>query len=165
MFGILDVIDALDIEHGGNLIIMVGPPGAGKTTIAEQICDSYDNFVIVSPDKVREELTGDASNQTQNERVFSRVYNQLTSYLEHGKNVVYDATNCRSHHRYKIISVCENYAYRIICVMSTTPISDCIARNNERNKPVPEDVIEKMYFNLRKHPPIIFEGFDMIVRF
>lgn len=161
----LNFINTLDLKHGGNLIIMVGPPGAGKTTIAEEIVDKFDNFVIVSPDKIREEVTGDMSNQSQNEVVFGRVYGQLSAYLEDGRNVVYDATNCRSTYRYKIIDTCKDYACNIICLMSTTPISECIRRNNERNRVVPEDVIEKMYFNLRKHPPIIFEGYDLIARF
>ncbi len=158
-------INSLDLEHGGNLIIMVGPPGAGKTTIAKEIVDKFDNFVIVSPDKIREEITGDMTDQSQNELVFGRVYGQLSAYLEDGQNVVYDATNCRSTYRYKIIDVCKNYAYKIVCLMSTTPIAECIRRNSERHRTVPGDVIEKMYFNLRKHPPIIFEGYDLIARF
>lgn len=161
----LSFINTLDLMRGGNLIIMVGPPGSGKSTIADDICKKFKNFVIVSPDKIREEMTGDTSDQTQNDVVFGRVYGLLTSYLEDGYNVIYDATNCRSTYRYKIIDVCKSYAYKIICLMSTTPISECIKRNNSRNRHVPEDVIEKMYFNLRKHPPIIFEGYDLIVRF
>lgn len=161
----LGFLNTWDLEHGGNLIIMVGPPGAGKTTIAKEIVDTFGNFVIVSPDKIREEITGDINNQSQNEIVFSRVYGQLNAYLKDGYNVIYDATNCRSTYRYKIVDVCKAYAYKIICLMSTTPIAECIRRNNDRNRVVPEDVIEKMYFNLRKHPPIIFEGYDLIAKF
>lgn len=160
-----EFLNNLDLEHGGNLIIMVGPPCSGKTTVAEKIINEFDNFIVVSPDKIREEVTGSMNNQSQNEVVFGRVYNQLNTYLENGQNVIYDATNCRSTYRYKIIDVCKDHAYKIICLMSTTPISECIRRNNKRNQFVPEDVIEKMYFNLRKHPPIIFEGYDLIARF
>ena len=161
----LGFLNTLDLEHGGNLIIMVGPPGSGKTFIAEEIVNKFDNFVIVSPDKIREEITNDMSNQSQNDIVFGRVYGQLSAYLDGGQNVVYDATNCRSTYRRKIIDVCETHAYKIICLMSTTPIAECIRRNKYRDRIVPEDVIERMYFNLRKHPPIIFEGYDLIVRF
>ena len=161
----LSFLNTLDLKHGGILIIMVGPPGAGKTTIAEEIVDKFDNFVIVSPDKIREEITGDMNNQSQNEVVFGRVYGQLSAYLEDGRNVVYDATNCRSTYRHKIIDACKGYAYKIICLMSTTPIAECVRRNDKRNQNVPEAVIERMYFNLRKHPPIIFEGYDLIARF
>ena len=158
-------IDTLDLEHGGNLIMLVGPPCAGKTTIAEEICDKYDNFVIVSPDQVRKEVNGDSTIQANNDIVFGRVYGQLTAYLEDGKNVVYDATNCRAVYRYKIVDVCSPYAYKIVCLMGTTSLSECIKRNEERDRAVPEDVIERMYLTFRKHPPVIFEGYDMIVRF
>lgn len=161
-FGIIDI---LDLKLGSNLIILVGPPGSGKTTIAQKIVDNFDNFVIVSPDKIREEITGDTKNQTRNDAVFARVYNDLVTHLDAGRNVIYDATNCRAIYRYKIVDACKDHARNIMCAVSTTPISECIRRNNERDRHVPEDVIEKMYFNLRKHPPIIFEGYDLIVRF
>lgn len=161
----LSFIELLDIEHGGNIILLAGPPGAGKTTIANDIVNKFDNFVIVSPDKIREEITGDSASQAQNDAVFARVYSMLVSYLDAGYNVIYDATNCRSTYRYKIIDVVDEHAYKIICIMSTTPISECLRRNKERGRVVPEDVIEKMYFTLRKHPPVIFEGYDMIIKF
>lgn len=161
----LNFLNTLDLYHGGILVIMVGPPGAGKTTVADDIVDNFENFVLVSPDNIRKEFNTTNLDLSQTEIVFEKVYKQLNDSLKSGKNVVYDATNCRSTYRHKIINVCRHYTYKIICVMSTTPISECIKRNNERNGAVPEDVIEKMYFNLRKHPPVIFEGYDYIVRF
>ena len=161
----LNFINTLDLKSGGTVIILCGPPGSGKSTMANTIVDNFDNFKIIAPDKIREDITGDASSQSHNDVVFSKVYSLLVTYLCDGYNVVYDATNCRSAYRHKIINVVKDYADYIICLMSTTPISECIKRNEERNRHVPESVIEKMYFTLRKHPPVIFEGFDMIASF
>ena len=161
----LSFLKTFDTEHGGILIIMCGCPGSGKSTIAEEIAKRFDNFMIVSPDDIRKEITGNMSSQAQNDIVFARVYGQLQSYLDQGYNVIYDATNCRSQYRYKIIDVVKDSVYKIIGMVSTTPIVDCLKRNSLREDSVPDNIIEKMYFTLRNHPPTIFEGFDMIVRF
>lgn len=162
---ILDFLKNENLKDGGIFIIMCGPPGSGKSTLANTICENYDNFVIISPDKIREELTGDSSNQMQNDIVFARVYGQLNAYLENGQNVIYDATNCRSQYRYKIMNTVQHTAKKIFCLMATTPIGECLSRNSNRGRYVPDNVIEKMYFNLRNHPPVIFEGYDAIIRF
>jgi predicted kinase len=61
-----------------------------------------------------------------------------------------------------VLDYCSNDAKIIFCIVFTTSIATCIDRNRERNKPVPEDVIENMWFTLKKHPPTIFEGYDAI---
>ena len=154
-----------EVFDGGILVMLVGPPGAGKSTIAENIKNEYMNFEIVCPDKVREEVTGDANNQSRNTEVFGKVYNKLIELLADGSNVIYDATNCRSIYRYKILDVCKDYFKKVICVVVTTNIGDCLERNRTRyERNVPEDVIENMYFTLKKHPPTIFEGYDAIFK-
>lgn len=158
-------LNGLDLNNGRIFIIMVGPPGAGKTTVSKKLVDDY-GFVRICPDDIREEITGNANNQDHNEEVFTKVYSRLSEYLNQGFNVVYDATNCRSAYRFKVLDIARKSANTIVCMVSTTPISDCLERNkNSYERHVPEEVIERMYFTLKKHPPTIFEGYDLIVGF
>ena len=154
-----------ELFDGGILIVLVGPPGSGKSTIAKSIKEQYMNFEIICPDDIRKEITGDPKDQTKNTEVFNKVYSRLSYFLNEGYNVVYDATNCRSPYRYRVLDACKNTAKKVICIMVTTPIRECLERNRTRcENHVPEDVIENMYFSLKKHPPTIFEGYDAIFK-
>lgn len=160
----IDILSEKQLVCGGNLVILVGPPGCGKSTYAKDLAMSDNNWVIVSPDDIRSEVTGDAGDQTQNTLVFSKVYKDIIESLNRGFNVIYDATNCRSAYRHKILDLVDGHTNKIVCVVFTTSISDCLRHNAQRDRNVPENVIERMYFTLKKHPPTIFEGYDAIVK-
>lgn len=161
----IDIMDSFDLSNGGIFVIMVGPPGSGKTITAEKLVEEY-GFIRICPDDIRQEITGDSTNQSRNDEVFAKVYSKLEQDLKNGYNVVYDATNCRTAYRLKILDIVSSFTDFIICLCATTPISVCLENNKNRIEGyVPEDVIERMYFTLRKHPPTIFEGYDLIVGF
>jgi len=155
--------DLIKTFPNGTLIILCGPPGSGKSTYASHLQHCY-YCPVVCPDDIRQELTGDASDQTHNTEVFDTVYKRLIYYLQCGYSVVYDATNCRPNYRTKILSVVKDLAKKVVCIIFTTPIAECIKRNAERDRKVPDSVIEKMYLGLRNHPPTIYEGYDVIIR-
>lgn len=154
-----------EVKLGSNFIILVGPPGSGKSSFAEEIKKTDDSWIVVSPDKIRESINGDASDQKNNVEVFKVVYQNLEDYLSDGYNVVYDATNCRAVYRVKILNAIKKYTNKCVCLVSSTSISECFERNAARNRVVPEDVIERMYFTLKKHQPTLSEGYDVIARF
>lgn len=72
------------------LILPIGISGSGKSYIYNK---DYKDCVQVSPDLIREELTGDISNQTKNKEVFKLAFERVDEYLNNGKDVFFDATN------------------------------------------------------------------------
>ena len=63
------------------LIVMVGLPGSGKSTYAKELIKKGRADIILSSDAIREELTGDESNQTVNDKVFKLLYQRMNDYF------------------------------------------------------------------------------------
>ena len=78
------------------LILPIGISGSGKSYIYNK---DYKDCVQVSPDLIREELTGDISNQTKNKEVFKLAFERVDEYLNEGQDVFFDATNVNKDQR------------------------------------------------------------------
>lgn len=79
-----------------NLVLPIGISGSGKSYIYNK---DYKDCVQVSPDLIREELTGSISNQSKNKEVFQLAFERVDYYLNNGKDVFFDATNVNKSQR------------------------------------------------------------------
>ena len=61
------------------LIVLVGIPGSGKTTLAQKITQR--GYHCLNADSIREELWGNALDQREPEKVFGKLYKQLEELL------------------------------------------------------------------------------------
>lgn len=141
------------------LILLVGPPGAGKTTYAEKYISAHRNTVHLSSDKIRKELWGDEATQGDNGEVFYRMQTRAIDDLNFGYDVIYDATNMTRKDRAGIISACPKFA-RIEAHIIWAPIETCIERDAERKRTVGKEVIDRMI--KRFQAPYYDEGIDEI---
>lgn len=80
------------------LILPIGISGSGKSYIYNK---DYKDCIQVSPDLIREELTGDISNQSRNKDVFRIAFERVDEYLNKGQDVFFDATNVNKGQRKK----------------------------------------------------------------
>lgn len=141
-----------------NFYMMVGLPGSGKTTFAHNI---EKEAVVISSDIIRKELWGSEEKQGDNKIVFEELEKRVMENLAADKSAVYDATNIKAKKR-------KDFLYRLrkipnvntVCMLMSVPYEQCLERNNERGRVVPEEVIEKMYMNFEV--PQIREGWNQI---
>lgn len=141
-----------------NFYMMVGLPGSGKTTFAHNI---EKEAVVISSDIIRKELWGSEEKQGDNKIVFEELEKRVMENLAADKSVVYDATNIKAKKR-------KDFLYRLrkipnvntVCMLMSVPYEQCLERDNERGRVVPEEVIEKMYMNFEV--PQIREGWNQI---
>lgn len=139
--------------------MMVGLPGSGKSFTAK----TFSNAVIHSSDAIRAEILGDENRQDQQDLVFQTLHERVLRDLADGVDVVYDATNLD----YKR---CMGFVQRVdamrlpalykVCVFMATPYEKCLTQNQNRERFVPESVIDRMYKKI--DIPMMAEGWDEI---
>lgn len=125
------------------LILLVGPPGTGKTVYGHEY--AYDNprTEYFSSDSIRNELYGDESTQGNPNEVFSIMQKRTVEALNNGLSVVYDATNMTRKDRAGIIAACPKFA-KIECHIVWAPVETCIERDAKRKRTVGKEVIDRM---------------------
>lgn len=144
------------------LWVMVGLSGSGKSSVAKEIAENNPNTVIVSLNKICEELTGDYGNQENNEEVCKVFRKRISEALENNTNVIADATNITMRSRRAIIENVKGIDCHKIAYLIPKPFDQCKLDNLNRQHPVPEEVLDGQ---LRKFQiPFYEEGWNLIKR-
>lgn len=147
----------MDKSQFGVLDILVGLPGSGKSTWAE---DFAGYAVIISTDQIREEINGNAADQSNGDKVWATAYNRARYWLHLGYNVIFDATNCGRANRRAVLQELKDHACKVNAFYFNTSIEECKRRNAARARVVPEKVIDRMAARLTV--PTRDEGFDRV---
>jgi predicted kinase len=137
----------------GRLHLLIGPAGSGKSTYART---HLPEFEVVSTDRMREELTGDPSDQSQNYLVFQRCMDRVRTLLGEGHEVVFDATNCSEALRSMPVQAGRWSGAEVVGYFFDASLTEALRRNQLRPRAVPEDVIRKQYRLLE--PPALYEA-------
>ncbi len=137
----------------GRLHLLVGPAGCGKSSWArEHLAET----VIVSSDRMREELTGDPGDQSQNYLVFQRCVDRVREELHRGRDVTFDATNCTERLREMPVQAGRWSGAEIVSHFFDVGLEAALERNRTRDRLVPEQVVRRHYEIL--DPPAIYEA-------
>ncbi|HDS74202.1 MAG TPA: ATP-binding protein, partial [Firmicutes bacterium] len=134
----------------GHMIVTVGIPGAGKTTWVERVLGSVP---IVSTDRLRGVLLGDATDQSRNDMIISRSIAAAESIAASGRTVVFDATNTNHRGRERIRRALRRSGARSTMVYFDTSLDEALRRNMIRPRAVPDEVIRKFYRRLEAPRP------------
>ena len=141
------------------IIVLVGLPGAGKSTLAEEY--RKQGYIIHSPDAIRNELCLHSLDDTQ--KVFDILKENLLADMVTGKNIVYDSTNLTRRRRMKFLDMIKDFDYEKICYVKLTSIDVCKNYNSQRvgYSRVPDREYNMMVdvFSL----PMSDEGWDKII--
>jgi predicted kinase len=146
-------LQAPEEKKARHLHLLVGPAGSGKTSWAHE---HLAHTEIVSSDRMREELTGDPSDQSQNYLVFERCMTRIRHFLHQGEEVTFDATNYEEDLRDQPVQTARWCGAQIHSYLFDISLDTALKRNLNRPRRVPKHVIRRHYRGLT--PPALYEA-------
>jgi predicted kinase len=151
-----------------HLILLIGLPGSGKSSLAQRLATEYRHCQIVSVDALRAKLE-DESSQGDGQQLWREIEQQLQQavqrFQEQRGKVIYDATNVAFGTRCRAIRLARAAGFtQITGVWVDTPFWLCLKRNRQRTQVVPELSILSMYCQLLIAPPSPQEDLEHLVR-
>ncbi|MEB3122346.1 MAG: ATP-binding protein [Snowella sp.] len=144
-------------------LFLIGCPSSGKSTLAYQLINQTPNYRIISTDQIRQKLFGDESIQGNWQLIEAEIFTQIQQNLTAGNSIIYDATNAKRAWRMALLQKLKSINnLDIIGLHLQTPLEICKQWNKQRQRQVPESIIESYYQALKQFPPIPAEGFTAI---
>jgi predicted kinase len=136
------------------LAVVCGPPGTGKTTIAEWIARRHDAR-LVRTDVVRGDVVDDPDyTETERKRVYKAVFRRIEAGVEDGSSVVADGTFDRREYRERVRRSATEAGVRFELIRVTCD-PGTVERRIERREDDESDATVENYHEIR-------DGFDSV---
>ena len=135
------------------LVILSGVPGSGKSYFSTALKNKRQHVYIVSSDGMRKLILGSQRDLSDEKTVWKVLYEVVKAYSFDEKGIVIlDATNIYSRYRIELFHMFKKYYKEIYLVFFSIKTETLINQNEEREYPVPLDVLQS--FRERLEPPI-----------
>jgi predicted kinase len=156
------------------IYLLIGLPGSGKSTWANQYAQNHENTIILNRDSLRTMIKGKYCFDLQYESFLKKMLdNMLKEALNYNYDIIIDETNLTIRRRLQIINIIHNYAKDMLIDHNLIPIKyiwftenvNNLKNRMKDNRNYTEqkwnDVIESMKKIFEAPSPI--EGYDQII--
>ena len=132
-----------------NVVLPIGTSGSGKSTFIKSL--PQENLVVIEPDAMRVEFTGDINDKSKDKEIYIEAANRAIKAIKQGKQVVFDTTNLTKDKRLPFIEAIKkaiptaNIQYKLMELnpeLAKQRIKAQIARGENRAN-VPDSTIDR----------------------
>jgi bifunctional polynucleotide phosphatase/kinase len=137
---------AFSLSEDPEIIIMVGYPGSGKSTIARKICEDNSKYIHIESDVLK---------------TSAKMIKNAAAHIADKKSIIFDATNSSVKKRKEYIEFAKKHGYNVTCVHVETSKEESYKRNKTREEA--KQVPKSAYSVYSKHfeQPKEEEGFRL----
>jgi predicted kinase len=144
------------------VILAIGNSGGGKTTAMKPFAEK-NNYLYLSADEIRKELTGNEEDQFVTGEAWSLVRKRMVKALNSNKDVVVDGTFAKGEERRRFVEYAlRNGARRVQGVLFNIDLETAVRRQLSRDRQVPKHALKRMDAFLEKDPVSLEDGFESL---
>lgn len=133
-----------DLPTLAGLVLLIGPPGSGKSTFAKKLIDLkiLERNSYISNDEIAKQMFGVTTDRGDKDgKIFAEQDRRITSLLEAGKTAIVDATNVKPEARQRLISIAQRFNSPITALCFRRSGDVLLRQNRSRNIAVPEGMV------------------------
>jgi len=135
------------------LIILVGLPASGKSTFAFKLKENLElkfqnKVIIIDPDKIRNKIFPNSFDFKNEPLIREKNIQSIRKHLIKDYIVISDDLNYYSSMRHDLKLIADSLNLKFYIIHISTPLRLCVKRNEERGKPIPNEVIINIYNKL-----------------
>lgn len=130
-----------DIPRLHGLVLLVGPPGSGKSTFAQKLIEQrrLDESSYISNDTIAKEMFNVTINRSNKDgEIFAEQDRRVAALLSVGRIAIVDATNVKTEARQRLISIAQKYDSPVTAFCFKRDIDTLLQQNKNREVEVPE---------------------------
>ena len=127
-----------------NLFVLMGLPGAGKSTFAKILLNIKSDINYLSSDELRKQFW-----EYKDKKIFNIMHEKTLEYLQNGRDVIYDSTNLERKYRIELYQKAKENSTptKVVIVFIHNGLEKAIEQSKQRKNrtDVNEQLIRDMY--------------------
>jgi predicted kinase len=160
------------IEAAPCLVMLIGPAGSGKSTMASQLAGGGSQVLLLGLDALRAAVSGNESDQDATGDAVAALHLLARARLSRRLTTVIDATNVTAQARQPLLDLARQHGVPAVALVLATTLQTCLARNKARPGPpegggrrVPEHAVRSQHHArlLLSPAALAAEGFTLVI--